>query len=78
MKVFRELIPEHIPNGYNINKNMLIPVNNELKKLPQKSIISYIVSMAATVGLSIAFSKGIGGFTGNMIAAVIWIIFPFI
>ena len=76
MAVFRELIPEHIPNGYNINKNMLLPVNNELMKLPQKGIISYIVSMTAIAGLSIAFSKGIGGFTGNMIAAVVWILFP--
>lgn len=36
MKVFRELIPEHIPNGYNINKNMLIPVNNELKNFRKR------------------------------------------
>lgn len=76
MAVFRELIPEHIPNGYNINKNMLLPVNNELRKLPQKGIISYIVSMVAIAGLSIALSKGIGSFTGNMIATVVWILFP--
>ncbi|MBQ7706845.1 MAG: hypothetical protein IJT72_03590 [Lachnospiraceae bacterium] len=76
MAIFRELIPEHIPNGYNINKTMLVPVNNELKKLPKKGIVSYLVAMAATAVLSIFFSKGVGGFAGNMIATFIWILFP--
>ncbi|MBP5331730.1 MAG: hypothetical protein J6Y89_07760 [Lachnospiraceae bacterium] len=73
---YQELLPEHIPNGQNIDKSKLGAVNSQISKLPKKAAAIYIGTLVVIAGLSAVFALAVGGALGYVLAALMWILYP--
>lgn len=62
--------PEHFENGRNFNRNDFNAYVQASDKLARTAYTRYLPSVAAGLLLGLLFSKGVGGFGGNILALV--------
>jgi len=62
--------PEHFPNGYNFNREVFNSYLLASDKLAKGMYTKYLPCVFGGIIISFFFSKGVGGFIGNILALV--------